>query len=564
MLQLKKLKTILLLSLISVGLGFVGFYLYINYRLGGDYTQDLAGLMPEDTIVYLSVNNLDALLKILSDSVYVKTWQENGAMELLIKDNKRLKKWQEKKQKYEKFLPYDSELDFISRWMSQQLVLAIIPAQTANKPGIIVASRTKIGFEEKLASFILENYPDLRLKKEHYGGRVIVQYQAEKEKRGFCYILLGRTVVLSLRSPDTQYLKKIIDTYNAGLEQSLLNSEPFHKSLLHQARTTGVVGYFKPYQAVDLLTAFKKKVDEMELKRQAELRELLRDISYGTLELQATKTQLQMLVELVGQPPLSSDTSVSDSLEHLMGMMPVAMSDSLCWLVTNLKTSWLKNIFNLLLLNQDVKKSTARKSKITEIIETLEKGYNSASIGLFIAFRNGSVNLSNLFAGLLIEPRPESANLKQLQQKIEGLLRDWQILSLLLPFSVLNESNILTIFTPPAESSTIIRSLKQTKTSALAEIAFQLATLNPRLIQPLPQNLNFYGEVKLKQLSEVLQNLTSLITLLKQDKTKSSDLLFWGKIIDGFQTTRIISLSDQQGLSQLFIVLAGSTEKGEK
>lgn len=553
---------ILLLLLFFCGLTVIGFYLYINYyRLGGDYTKDLAGLMPEDTILYISVHNLDELLKILRDSAYLKTWQENGVIELLIKDNKRLQKWQKKKQKYGKFLPYDSELDFINRWMSQQLVLAILPSETANKFGFVVASKTKIGFEEKLASFVLENYPELRLKKEHYGGRVIVQYQAEKEKRGFCYILFGRTVVMSLRSPDTQYLKKIIDTYNTGLERSLLNSEPFQKFLPPQARTTSVVGYFKPYQAAGLLTAFKKRVDEIEVVRQAELRDLVRDIDYGTLKLLATRNQLQLHLELAGQLPLFGDTSVSNSLERLTGIMPVARSDSLCWLVARLKTSWLKDILNLFVLNQEVKKSTDKKSGITEIVETLGKDFDSADIGLFVTFRNGSVNISNLFAGLLIEPRPESGNLKQLQRKIEKLLKDWQILNLFFPLSVLTEGNLLTVFIPPAESSTIIRSIKQHTSSASAEITSLLNTLNLPLIQPLPQNLDLYGEVNLKQLSEVLQNLTSIITLLKQDKTELQSLLLWGKILEGFQTARIISLSEQQGKSQVFFILDCSPEK---
>ncbi len=510
MIQTKKIMKILLILLFFCGLTIIGFYLYINYRLGGDYTKDLAGLMPEDTILYLSVHNLDELLKILGDSAYLKTWQENGLIELLIKDNKRLQKWQKKKQKYGKFLPYDSELDFINRWMSQQLVLAIILSETANKFGIVVASKTKIGFEEKLASFVLENYPELRLKKEHYEGRVIVQYQAEKEKRGFCYILLGRTVVLSLRSPDTQYLKKIIDTYNTGLAHSLLNSEPFQKSLSPQSRTTRVVGYFNPYQAVGLLTAFKKRVDEIEVVRQAELRELVKNIDYGTLELQVTKNQLQLHVELAGQLPLFGDTSVYNSLERLTGIMPVARSGSLCWLVARLKTSWFKDMLNLFVLNQDVKKSTDKKSGITEIVETLGKEFDSAGMGVFVTFRSGSVNISNLFAGLLIETRPESGNLKQLQRKIEKLLKDWQILNLFFPLSVLTEGNLLTIFPPPAESSTILQSIKQHTSSASAEITSLLNTLNLPLIQPLPQNLNLYGEVNLKQLSEVLQNLTSI------------------------------------------------------
>ncbi|MCD6384455.1 hypothetical protein J7M23_01635, partial [Candidatus Sumerlaeota bacterium] len=419
MIRSKIRRRIILLLLLWVILFFSFVLLYISERGGEDYTKDLASLIPGDSVLYITINDLDEVIKRVALSTYVQRWIENGAVDLVLEKNKRWEKWQKKKKKYAFLLPYDSEIEFVNRWMGKQVVGAIVYAEGSTRPGIIVATRTKIGFEEKLATFVLEHYPELGLQKEKYKGKQIVIYKGKKEKRGFCYTLFGRTVVLSLRSPSPVYIRKIIDTYYAGEEHSLSGVKRFKKALGNIETERKILCYADVQRLPELFTAFRKKIRNKDIKRREVAAALTKNYDYGTLILSLDKTSLRLEMRFFPNnaykrtiPATSPDFS---KITRVINMMPVDKDRSLVWFVSQLNADLLQAIVKLSTKEKEEARKSREISRIMKPFYTSGTTSGSMSIGFFLQAQfEGALQQYPVFSGVVAELPAKSSNIDEL------------------------------------------------------------------------------------------------------------------------------------------------------
>jgi hypothetical protein len=133
------------------------------------------------------------------------------------------------------------------------------PPSTNSGTSILFMSKTKIGFEEKLAEFVAQYYPDLKLGSEKYKKTFIHCYRGEKESRSFSYLRFGRTVFISLRSSDTGILKKIVDREKDSSIPSLFDKNDFQEFKSEINPGGSLSSYINPALFIKYLKAVKKE-----------------------------------------------------------------------------------------------------------------------------------------------------------------------------------------------------------------------------------------------------------------------------------------------------------------
>ena len=171
------------------------------------FRGDFADVLPPNTASICYINDFEGLW---NTGAGMQTFQKIYRSDA-IQEELKLSDKSENKPAFQNFR-LSLAKNFMFRWLGKELCIAVIPGVKQKYPfSILVMSRTESGFEQKLAKFITEHHPDVKLRKSQYNNEEIYSFQTENKRDSFCCMLLGRTLFLSARNSDTQILKNILD-----------------------------------------------------------------------------------------------------------------------------------------------------------------------------------------------------------------------------------------------------------------------------------------------------------------------------------------------------------------
>ncbi len=189
--------------------------LWLKWRSGRNYYGEPETLLPPDTAVLVTWRNLGQFLDRLNQLKALQQIQQDEDFLSLLLTDPDWRKLQNEKDKARYKLLKTAAHDFVQTWFGREFSLAFLPPPSDNKDsrfgGLIAIARTDLGFEENLAEFVAQCYPELALEERRYRRHRLYRYNAEKSKRAFSYCRFGDTVVVSLRSADWGWLEGVID-----------------------------------------------------------------------------------------------------------------------------------------------------------------------------------------------------------------------------------------------------------------------------------------------------------------------------------------------------------------
>ena len=222
---------------------FLTFYFFVIFRGAREIRKDLSEILPADTLFYLSIRNLDKIISDVETSKFFQYFQKSSLYNILQLSGS-FKHYKENKEEWESDIRQKIDREFIKKWFGKHIVIAAIPNEDLI-PGLIVMSRTGIGFEEKLAELIAQYFPFLKLGKYKYKGILITAYKGEESKKSLFYIRFGQTVILSPMTEDDSYIKKIIDLALIQEPNSLASNQEFDKNYRIGYNDEGIEVYIK-------------------------------------------------------------------------------------------------------------------------------------------------------------------------------------------------------------------------------------------------------------------------------------------------------------------------------
>ena len=283
----RKKLLLLILSLLFL-IGTIIFIFYIHFRGAPEYTEDIAKLLPQDTIIYLSVVDLAGLINEISELKICEELNKSEDFAAFLLKSDEWKKIKKQKSKFEKATKIRLTREFFEKWFGQHLVVALMNIPEQKTPGIVFVSRTKMGFEEKLAEFVAQIFPELFLQTSSYRGVTLNLYDAPKSTRSFSFMRFGRTVVLSIRSRNLDYLKRIIDQKELKNNNECLADNPEFKSAFEGMESNrGLVLFFHPDRLFSAIFNFqsekKQKAKESEISKSLKL--LFKPYDFGCLKI---------------------------------------------------------------------------------------------------------------------------------------------------------------------------------------------------------------------------------------------------------------------------------------
>ncbi|OQB20772.1 MAG: hypothetical protein BWY12_02197 [candidate division BRC1 bacterium ADurb.Bin183] len=225
----KRLK-IILLTIFFIGMLILFFVIYLERRGGDDYAGHFAELLPPETLAFASLHDLRGIWERAAALPLLQEMEQGTEWEKLFASDKMLRQWKKQIAKLEYKTHLKLGREFILKWFGDEAAAAVLPPiDSGAPPGILIMSRTRLGFEEKLAEFVAQYYPDLRLESVRYQGFRINRYVSDEEHRSFSYIRFGRTVFLSLYTSGVQTLKNIADRRLSPTVESLYNESDFRE-----------------------------------------------------------------------------------------------------------------------------------------------------------------------------------------------------------------------------------------------------------------------------------------------------------------------------------------------
>ena len=263
----KKARRIILFCLVAATGVILSLIVYIQKRTGPDYVRHFARLMPPETAAFVSLRDFSGLWDQASSlGVYHEIMESDELGRVLISSDD-YREWKNQLSEIEYKTRMQLGRDFLLKWMGQELAAAIVPPSSPDAPpSILVMSRTRIGFEEKLAEFVAGYYPDLNLERQKFKNVTINRYKGKENTRSFSYLRFGRTVFLTIRSPDTTLLKRIVDLKNDRSLPRLYDREDFRNYLSILPLSGNLSGYVNPASLTAFLEASQKQSDSESLK----------------------------------------------------------------------------------------------------------------------------------------------------------------------------------------------------------------------------------------------------------------------------------------------------------
>jgi hypothetical protein len=237
-------------------------YVYIQTRTGPDYTEHFARILPPETAAFVSLMDLTNLWNQTTSLKATGQILESDELSTLLVSSRDIRKWKHELGEIQYQTRMNLGKELVLRWFGQDAALALMPplSETA-PPALCLMSKTRIGFEEKFAEFIALYYPDLQMDTRSYKGVDIRRYRGEKPRRSFCYIRFGRTVILSLRSPDSSSLEKMIDLKKDDSLPRLHKTKEFRHYLSTLKKKEGLSAFIQTRQMMAYLKASQKISD---------------------------------------------------------------------------------------------------------------------------------------------------------------------------------------------------------------------------------------------------------------------------------------------------------------
>jgi len=222
---------------------FLTFYLFIIFRGAKELRRDLSEILPADTLFYLSIRNLDKIIGDVEESEFFKYFQKSSLYGILQLSGS-YRHYQKNKEEWESDIRQKIDREFIKKWFGKHTILAVISSED-EIPGLIIMSRTGIGFEEKLAELIAQYFPLLKLEKYKYKNILITAYKDKKVEKSLFYIRFGQTIILSIMTKDDSYIKRIIDLALSKNSESLATNPEFDRNYRIKYNDEGVEVYIK-------------------------------------------------------------------------------------------------------------------------------------------------------------------------------------------------------------------------------------------------------------------------------------------------------------------------------
>jgi hypothetical protein len=227
---------------------------WLKWRSGRNYYGEPETLLPPDTAVLATWRQLGQFLDRLNQLKALQQIQQDEDFLALLLTDPEWRKLQNEKDKTRYKLLKTAARDFVQTWFGREFSLAFLPPQTNKKEsdsgGLIAIARTDLGFEENLAEFVAQCYPELSLEERRYRGHRLYRYNAEKSKRAFSYCRFGDTVVVSLRSADWGWLEGVIDrklsSVSSGSSTNLAHTPVFSDYAAERKRQAGLDVFIAP------------------------------------------------------------------------------------------------------------------------------------------------------------------------------------------------------------------------------------------------------------------------------------------------------------------------------
>lgn len=253
-----KHKYVVLMLILFVGI--LVFIFYIHQRGGKDFEEDFAHLAPIDTAMYTSANNIRGMMEFVSGLELNEQIANNETFASILMSSKQWNDFTKQKEKFESASRIRVTREFIYKWFGERLSFFMYKSAAADFTGLILITKADIGFEEKLAEFIAQIYPDLILRTSLYKGVKINLYSAKKQKNSFSYMRFGNVIVLSFQSDDLRYLEEIVDKTNIHAKKSLLENDSYKEFMLrnNQKRIKAYCNMAKTLEAIKYLPGKKK------------------------------------------------------------------------------------------------------------------------------------------------------------------------------------------------------------------------------------------------------------------------------------------------------------------
>jgi len=222
------------------------FYFYVTFRGPREFTGELARLLPARTSAFVALNNFDAIRKRIGQTRLYDQISNSVDLAALLMTSEDWRKYQENKDSIEWKAKTALAREFLRRYFSREVVVALSRLDGCDEPTLLVMARTDLGFAEKLGELCAQLYPELRLSGERYRGIPFYAYEAPQSKRSFTYVRFGKTVVLSLRSNERDYLRRIIDWRLDAPAETLFGTGEFQRAWRSPARRQGLLAVARP------------------------------------------------------------------------------------------------------------------------------------------------------------------------------------------------------------------------------------------------------------------------------------------------------------------------------
>ena len=201
----------LCLALLAAG----GVWLWLVWRPA--YDGPLEALLPPDCPTVIRLRNLAAGIAQLEGARAFDEVFSNVDLSVLLVEEEDWSEFVEQRDSPAMQARLRVGRAFLRRYFSADALVAFAPSRLRpERPALLGLTRADTGFLEAMAELVAAFYPDSRLVIERHRGVSIHRYVAGKERHGFAYIRLGKTVALSLRSSEGDYLREVIDRFRDG------------------------------------------------------------------------------------------------------------------------------------------------------------------------------------------------------------------------------------------------------------------------------------------------------------------------------------------------------------
>lgn len=241
--------------LATLAIVLIVFYLYVTFRGPRDYTGELARLLPARTSAFVALNDFEGIRRHVAQTRLYEQLNSSIDLASLLMTNEDWRNYQENRDSVEWRAKAALAREFLRRYFSRQVAVAMSRLDRCDDPALLVMARTDLGFAEKLGELCAQLYPELHLGTEDYRGIPLYAYEAPQSKRSFTYVRFGKTVVLSLRTNERDYLRRIIDWRLDAPTETLFETDDFQRARQSPARRQGLLAVARPGALFRDLTA---------------------------------------------------------------------------------------------------------------------------------------------------------------------------------------------------------------------------------------------------------------------------------------------------------------------